>query len=136
MSSLQVRQSFEAAWAALLPALPLNDTINVEPDRSVLPDNWATVDYIPSNDQRRSLGPKSCWREEGVILAVVFVLPGFGDTQAVTLADQVRDAFRDWQDTVNDIRIVQADPPESDGASDGRWFAASVSLAYQYDRYI
>ena len=134
MSSLQVRESFEAAWASALPGLPLYGTINEEPDRNNLPDNWATVDYLPSEDPQVSLGQQACWRESGIILVVVFVLPGLGDQQAVTLAEQVRDVFRGWK--ANNVRIDQADPPESGGASDGRWFAASVSLNYLFDRLL
>jgi len=136
MSSLAVRQAFETAWPTLLPGIPLQDTINEEPDRAVLPDQWATVDYIPSDDPQISLGEPACWRESGVILVVVFALPGLGDDAAVTMADAVRDGFRYWKDPTNEIKIDQATAPESGGASDGRWFAASVSLSYQYDRVI
>lgn len=136
MSSKVVRDAFEAAWLVELPAIPLHDTINEEPDRETLPDNWATVDYIPSSDQRVSLGEQACWRETGTILVVVYALPGLGDTAAITMADQVRAAFRDWQDSTIDMEIDQADPPEGGAASDGRWFAAAVSLTYQYDRLI
>ena len=136
MSSLTVRQAFEAEWPVRMPDLDLNNTINVEPDRSVLPDNWATVDYQPTDYTQISLGGVGCWRETGSILVTVFTLPGLGDTQAVTLGEEVRSAFRKWRDDVNDIRIITADPPDGGEASDGRWFAASVSLAYQYDQLI
>lgn len=136
MSSLVVREAFEAAWQTLMPGLTLYGTINEEPDRETLPDAWATVDYIPSDDPQISLGTQACWRESGFILVVVFALPGQGDTAATALADQVRDAFRSWKASAIDMVIDQATPPESGGASDGRWFASSVSLSYQYDRLI
>ena len=136
MSSLVVRQAFEDSWATIMPTVPLHDTINEEPDRSVLPDQWATVDYIPSDDPQISLGEPACWRERGVILVVVFALPGQGDDAATTMADAVRDGYRYWKDSTGYIKIDQATPPESGGASDGRWFAASTSLSYQYDRLI
>lgn len=136
MSSLNVRSAFEAAWAILLPNLTLYATINEEPDRNAMPDQWATVDYLPAGDPPISLGNPGCFREAGVILVVAFVLSGQGDTQAVTLADQIRDTFRNWKDPTGAIKINEAAPPESDAASDGRWFAASISLTYQYDRYL
>jgi len=119
-----------------MPGLQLYATINEEPDRNMLPDNWATVDYLPSGDPQVSLGSPACFREQGTILVVVFVLPGLGYSQAITLADQVRDVFRDWKDPTSEIEILQADPPDGGAASDGRWFAASVSLSYQYDRLV
>ena len=136
MSSLAVREAFEGAWTTLMPGLTLYATINEEPDRDALPDSWATVDYIPQDDPQISLGTQACWRESGVILVVVFALPGQGDTVSTALADQVANTFRSWKASLIDMSIYQASPPESGGASDGRWFAASVSLSYQYDRLI
>ena len=72
MSSLAVRQAFEAAWTVKVPALSLEETANDEPDRKNLPTNWATVDYSGTEDpdlghefrriRRRGLGWAAAYR--------------------------------------------------------------------------
>ena len=136
MSSLAVREAFETRWPVAMPTLSLDDTINLEPDRDALPAQWATVDYFGTSDNQVSLGDPACWREEGTILVTVFVASGTGSVNVVNLADQVRNQFRNWDDPSIGLEIFRAEPPEGDAASDGRWFAMSVSLVYTYDRFI
>lgn len=136
MSSGVVRDAFELAWATLMPTLDLEATLNEEPDRKTLADQWATVDYAAFGENRVSLGETACRRESGVITVVVFVKCGTGDSNVITLADSVRDAFRDWKDISGKISITEVSPGETGEASDGRWFAASVNLAYNFDNYI
>lgn len=136
MSSGAVRDAFEAGWLVEMPGLDLEQTLNEEPDRKNLSDQWATVDYASFGEERVSLGGIACRRETGVINVVVFIKSGGGDAQAVTLADSVRDAFRDWKDPTGNITINRVDPGETGEASNGRWFAASVNLTYTFDQYI
>lgn len=136
MSSGVVRDAFETAWLTLMPALDLNATINEEPDRKLLADQWATVDYSSFGENRVSLGETACRRETGIIDVVIFVKAGTGDGNVVTLADSVRAAFRDWKDPSGTISINEVNPGATGEASDGRWFAAAVSLTYTFDNYI
>jgi len=136
MSSGVVRTGFELAWVTLMPALVLESTINEEPDRSTLPTQWATVDYSSFGENRVSLGETACRRETGIISVVVFVKAGIGDTNVITLADSVKDAFRACKDATGKISITEVSPGEDGEASDGRWFAASVNLFYNFDNYI
>ena len=130
MSSKAVRDAFEAGWLIAMPGLDL------EADRTTLADQWATADYSSFGEQRVSLGETACRRETGLITVIVFIKAGEGDAQAVTLADSVRDAFRDWKDPTGNITINRVDPGETGEGSDGRWFAASVNLTYTFDQYI
>ena len=136
MSSKAVRDAFEAAFAILVPAIPLQDTDNEEPDRSTLPESWATTDYVGYGEQRMSLGTVACRRETGTITVVVFVKAGTGSDQALTLAESIRTAFRDWKDSTGNISITEVVPAETGEASSGRWFAAAVNLNYNFDIYI
>jgi len=136
MSSGAVRNAFETDWLTLMPTLDLEATLNEEPDRKLLADQWATVDYSSFGENRVSLGETACRRETGVITVVVFVKAGIGDGQAITLADSVRDAFRDWKYSGAAISITEVAPGETGEASNGRWFAASVNLYYTFDNYI
>lgn len=136
MSSGAVRTAFETAWSILLPTLPLEDTLNEEPDRKTLASEWATVDYLSLGENRASLGVQACRRELGTITVIIFVKAGYGSAQAILLADQVRTAFRDWKDPSGKISITGVDPGETGEGSDGRWFAASINLTYKFDQYI
>lgn len=136
MSSGFVRNAFELSWVTLMPGLDLEATLNEEPDRKTLPVQWATVDYASFGENRVSLGETACRRESGVITVVVFVKCGTGDTNAVTLADSVRDAYRDWKDPSGKVSMIEVSPGETGEASNGRWFAASVNLVYNFDNYI
>ncbi len=136
MSSKIVRDAFEAAFAVLVPGIPLHDTDNEEPERGTLPDEWATTDYASYGEARASLGAIACRRETGTITVVVFVKAGTGSDQALTLAETIRTAFRDWKDTTGKISITEVVPSETGDASDGRWFAAAVNLHYNFDNYI
>jgi hypothetical protein len=136
MSSKTVRDTFETAFAALLPTLPLLDTDNDEPDRHSIPAEWATTDYIAYGEERKSLGETACWRETGTITVVVFVKAGTGSDQALVLADSVRTAFRAWKDSTVKLSIVEAVPADTGAASNGRWYAAAVNLNYIFDIYI
>ncbi len=136
MSSKTVRDAFEAAFVILVPGIPLHDTDNEEPDRSTLPAEWATTDYIAYGEARVSLGAVACRRETGTITVVVFVKAGTGSDQALVLAESVRTAFRDWKDATGKISVTEVVPAETGEASNGRWFAAAVNINYNFDIYI
>ena len=136
MSSGAVRDAFETAWLTLMPTLPLVDTINDEPDRDTLPDEWVTLDFISPGETRESLGDTACRRERGTIIPIVFVKAGSGSAQAIILADSIKDAFRDWADSTGKISITAVSPGEFGDSSDGRWMGISINLDYVYDQYI
>ena len=136
MSSKTVRDTFETAFVALIPTLPLLDTDNEEPDRGTIPAEWATTDYIAYGEERVSLGQQACWRETGTITVVVFVKCGTGSDQALVLAESVRDTFRAWKDSTGKLSIPEVVPADTGAASSGRWFAAAVNLNYIFDIYI
>ena len=136
MSSGAVRTAFETAWPTLLPTLALVDTLNDEPDRNTLPDEWATLDFISTGESRESLSNPACRRERGTIIPIVFVKAGSGSAQAIVLADSIKDAFRDWEDPTQTISITAVSPGETGDSSDGRWMGVSINLDYVYDQYI
>lgn len=138
MSSLIVRQDFEASWLVRMAGsgLTLYGTINEEPDRKDLPASWATVDYESDGDRRVSLGGQGCWRETGIMQVVIFGASGTGEDTVIGFADQVRNAYRDWKDPTINLAILQADPGETGKSSSGNLFGAAVNLSYQYDRLI
>lgn len=135
MSSLVVRQAFEAAWPAKMPTLSLEDSLNDEPDRTTLPTTWATVDYSGAEDPA-SVGQVACFRETGQILVVVWGPAGSGNAAILALAEQARTAFRRWNGTGINLSITKADPPEEGSPSNGRWYGAAVSFEYVYDTVI
>lgn len=136
MSSKTVRDAFELAFVAAFPALNLQDIDNVEPDRGSLPDQWTTIDYISGGESRVSLGETACRRELGSIIPVIYVKAGAGSDPVIVLVESIRTFFRDWADPTGKIIITEVSPPDAGGASDGRWFAASTTLRYNFDQYI
>ena len=119
----------------MLPAIPLLETINADPDHDTMPALWATVEFTSFNETAASLGSPSCRRETGTIIVQLSVESGEGDGALMDAATLVQNAYRYWQ--VTDLRVTQVDPPISDyGFSVGRWYSMSMDIAYDYDRYI
>lgn len=135
MSSKYVRDEFRESWPALVPTIPLFDTINEDPDHTTMPDLWATEEYVAFNEDPMSLGQPSCRRESGTISVVISSRSGGGDSDLNDAAETIRDAYRYW--SVTDLRVTQIDPPlASDGYSDGYWYIMNIDISYEYDRYI
>ena len=131
MSGLTVRNAFRNAWDALVPGLPLFETINADPNDGTLPDTWATVEFQTDGETRNALGV-SCYRETGTITVAVLVRSGTGDDDAVTWIETIRDACRNWTD--QDVKIETADPAdEGGGIANGNWFVCETDLLYTFD---
>jgi len=136
MSSKVVRDAFELAFVAAFPGLNLEQVDNEEPDRTGLPDQWSTIDYIGIDEARVSLGAVACRRETGIIVPIVYIKAGSGSDTVIVLIESVRTFFRDWIDPSAKIKIIEVSPPEIGEESDGRWYASSTNLSYVFDNYI
>lgn len=135
MSSEAVRNAFRSSWPALVPSIPLVETINIDPYHGNMPDLWATVEFVAFNEDILSLGQPSCRRESGTITVVLSGRSGTQDSSLTSASETVRDAYRYWKD--GSVRTTQIDPPLSgDGFSEGNWYIMDIDISYDYDRYI
>ena len=128
-----------AIWAKLTEVstasgVKLIDTENTAPVVKNLPDQWFTVDYVPDTESRASIGTpgSTLYRETGEAEVSVVVKRNTGIGSALSLAEQIRNAFRGQ--TLTGVVIRTVEPPDlSDAFGDGNWTRASVPIAYEFD---
>jgi hypothetical protein len=134
MSSATARIAFRAELAAAFPALPQYDTLGVRVDNTLLPDLWATTDFIPISDNAVAIGTPTCCREMGTFRVYVVGKTGAGEVAIIDQASAVLAHFRRFR--MNGIRVMGAIPPAPSDFSDGRWLICAVDFAFAHDYYV
>jgi hypothetical protein len=143
MSADYVRTQLTAAVAPILVPFGFTffETINRAHKAGQLPKaGWYTVDFIPAIDDPVSLGSPQLFRESGSCVVAIFTAQDITDTEAADAAEVVRDAMVHFQvaDAAgNSLRVIDCGPPNDADGGDfrGAWYAMTVDLRYQYDRF-
>lgn len=142
MSSLAVRDAFEAAFSAAFPTVPVVpiEAVQVDvPKAGGKLTDFAGMLYF-GNETPVFLG-NTCWRETGTLNVVLFTVSGRGVRAAVQLADDVRNMFagKDLQVTPPGVRLGlgSASPLTAymgrAGVPTGAYFTAMVAVDYEFD---
>lgn len=134
MSNKVVRDAVKAAWAALLPTIPLIPTENVEPKGMTSP--WAALEFSSYNEERDSLGASACYLEEGEVNVFLYVDAGVGNSGLIDEAEKVVAAFRSWEDITGAVKVVRLTPIEEFPESSGLWYGATIGISYEYRFFI
>jgi len=138
MSSAYVRDSFRTKVATLLVAegFEFIETINLAESTGELPPKWFTLDFLPADDTRMSLGVPALFRETGAVTLAIFTPQHERDTEAIAAADVVRSALCNWIDTTGNLRVHDAQPPADLDGGDfrGSFYGVTVDIRYSFDR--
>ena len=139
MSAALVREAFRAQVDGLLAGegYAFFESINKATATKDLPSRWYTLDFIPSDDTRISLGQPALFRETGLVTVAVFSEHNVEDADAVAAAEVVRAQMCNWFDTSGHIRVTEAQPPTDLDGGDfrGAFYGITVDLRYQFDRF-
>lgn len=134
MASRDVSDAVEAYLAANFSACPVvaigGRRAEPPPSRSA----FVQVQYPVGFEEQRSIGaPGENWfREEGAIRFVVFSPAGESVTALASLADNLRDLFRNRR--FDGVRTFEANPITLDDGSDQPgYLQGSFAVAYEYD---
>lgn len=97
---------------------------------------WIGVQFVQATEERVSIGPDSCWREEGIFYLHVVVPSGFTSATALGHCETLRTALR-GQRLAADMYVRSVDPP-SDTTTialglDGPWKGWTVVADYYRD---
>jgi hypothetical protein len=129
MSYLTERQAiqarFQAAWGTSTPvAWP---GIHFRPPTNAA---WVRFTVIPGPADQVSVGTATdLYRGDGDVLVEVFTPLGAGELQALTLADEVVEAFRGWRS--GDLAFFT--PRVLPGLETDGWWKTDVIAPYQRD---
>jgi hypothetical protein len=141
MSAEAVREAFRQKIAGMLEpdGFTYFETINEATSSKELPPRWYTLDFIPADDSRISLGIPALFRESGTVLVAIFTAQQIEDTTAVAAAETVRTELANWQVTSalgQYLRVLEAGPPNDLDGGDfrGAWYGITVDLRYTFDR--
>ena len=139
MSANAVRDAFRAKLDTLLvpDGFAFVESINKAESTQNLPDNWYTLDFMPSSDERISLGVPGLFRESGRCSVAIFTPQQIEDEDAVDAAEIVRAEMANWFDPTGMIRVTSAQPPTDMDGGDfrGSFYGIAVDLTYTYDRF-
>ena len=138
MSAATVREAFRAKLSTLLvpDGFEFVESINRAESTKTLPPNWYTLDFLPSSDNRISLGVPALFRESGRCMVAIFTPHQTLDQSAVDAAELVRAEMANWHDPTGAVRVVTAQPPTDLDGGDfrGSYYGITVDLIYQFDR--
>lgn len=138
MSSSYVRDQFRAKVSGLLgpEGFTFVESINLAETTGELPDKWFTLDFLPSDDTRISLGVPTLFREVGAVTVALFTPQQEGDSAAVNGADAVRAAMCNWHDLTGFLYVQDAQPPQDLDGGDfrGSFYGVTVDIRYTFDR--
>ena len=138
MSSSYVRDEFRTKVSGLLTAqgFAFVETINLAEATADLPARWYTLDFLPADDARLSLGVPTLFRETGAVMIAIFSPQNETDNDAVTAADVVRSAMCNWVDATGNLRVQDAQPPQDLDGGDfrGSFYGVTVDVRYTFDR--
>lgn len=138
MSSSYVREQFRARVATLLvpEGFAFVESINLAESTAELPEKWFTLDFLPADDQRISLGVPTLFRESGAVSVAIFIPQQGTDSEATAAADVVRSAFCNWTDATGNLRVQDAQPPQELDGGDfrGSFYGMLVDIRYTFDR--
>lgn len=139
MSAQVVREAFRQKIAGLLggEGFDFFESINLAHSTKDLPPRWYTLDFVPSDDSRISLGVPALFRESGIVTVAVFSEQNIEDANAVAAAEVIRAQMCNWFDDSGQIRVLEAQPPVDLDGGDfrGAFYGITVDLRYQYDRF-
>jgi hypothetical protein len=139
MSAAIVREAFRQKIAGLLTAQGYEffESVNLATSTKELPPRWYTLDFVPSDDARISLGQPALFRESGQVTVAVFSEQNVEDSNAVAAAEIIRSQMCNWFDPTGAIRVLEAQPPTDADGGDfrGAFYGINVDLRYQYDRF-
>lgn len=139
MSAAAVRQAFRAQVSTLLgvDGFAYVESVNQAEATKDLPLKWFTLDFLPGDDTRISLGIPALFRESGRVVVLIFTPQQQLDTDGVDAAEVVRAAMANWFDATGMIRVQAAGPPTDLDSGDfrGSFYGITVDLLYQFDRF-
>jgi len=139
VSAAVVREAFRQKIAGLLDAegFAFVESINLATSTKDLPPRWYTLDFVPSDDTRISLGAPALFRESGIVSVAVFTEQQVEDSDAVAAAEIIRAQMCNWFDPSGSIRVLDAQPPQDLDGGDfrGAGYGMTVDLRYHYDRF-
>ena len=139
MSAAVVREAFRAKINGLLAGegYEFFESVNLAHSTKDLPPRWYTLDFVPSDDTRLSLGTPALFRENGLVTVAVFSQQNVEDSDAVAAAEIVRAQMCNWFDDSGHIRVTEAQPPTDLDGGDfrGAFYGITVDLRYNYDRF-
>lgn len=139
MSSSYVRDTVKDWLAANSPLTTVLDLADIN-TLADLPPNltgaWIAVQFVSAVEERVSIGPEACWREEGIFFVHVVVPAGFNASAAIAYCETIRAGLRGNR-LAPDMYVRSVDPP-SDAASialglDGPWKGWAVVADYYRD---
>jgi len=143
MSSVAVRDAFEAALATAYPSLPLVpiENVQVEPPKDAggkLTDFMGVLYF--ATEQPISLG-RHCYRESGTLNVLIYRVAGRGARAAAESADAIRDLFAGRDLTVAPpgmrLGLGEANPLSAylgrPGVPTGAYYVGMVGISYEYD---
>lgn len=130
MSSLAVRTAFRtefATWcAAHTPAIEFYDTINkrVKPTS----DFWITLEFYTTGMQKMTFcGTKE---ESGYCEAVIFCKAGIGDTDVLTVAEEIATDFINFQ--AGNIIVDEIEAPMEYTSGEAKQGQYGISMFLNY----
>jgi len=139
MSANAVRDAFRAKLEPILvpSGFAFVESINLAENTRDLPAKWYTLDFLPSTDNRISLGRPSLFRESGRVSVAIFTPQQTQDDDAVTAAEIVRQEMANWIDPTGMIRVESAQPASDLDGGDfrGSFYGITVDLLYAFDRF-
>ena len=133
MSSIAVRNTFRAAFAAQFPTVPYIPTLAQRIDNISLPDLWVSDDFVPVGVTPMGIGQPTCNRETGTYRVYVVGKAGAGETAVITQADLISRYFARWTSVDGNIRTNTSIPPAPSQDSDGRWFIVVCDFPFRHD---
>jgi hypothetical protein len=139
MSANAVRDVFRAALSTLLvpDGFQYVESVNLAENTRDLPNKWYTLDFLPSTDNRISLGVPALFREQGRVAVAIFTPQQTEDDDAVTAAEIVRQQMAQFRDPTGMIRVDSAQPATDLDGGDfrGSFYGITVDLLYSFDRF-
>jgi hypothetical protein len=139
MSAAAVREAFRDKIAGLLASegYAFFESVNLASSTKDLPSRWYTLDFVPSDDARMSLGSPALFRESGLVTVAVYSEHNVEDADAVAAAEIIRAQMCNWFDASGHIRVTEAQPPADLDGGDfrGAFYGITVDLRYNYDRF-
>lgn len=124
----ELRQRFETQWASETPVAWPN--VEFKPPEE---DAWVRFTIVNADARQASFGDATNFhRHPGMVMVQVFTPVNRGDKEALQLADQVANIFRNWYSSGSRIRF-QITPTVKPVGVDRNWFQVNVSCPYIRD---
>lgn len=126
-----IRKRFETQWGS-------TTTVQYPNKKFSKPDNasWVRLNIVQAASAWASMGDpgNNTERNFGQVSVQIFVPVDIGEGDAVELADQVRDVFRDYRDATSGVRFL-VPPYARQIGDDGIWYQINVVAPFQFDDY-